>query len=481
MSISVNYILEQERNKKLQQQQQDTPAIEAPAQQQVQHEGELPLEQQLEKSKQADTGVQDFAEKYPIVRKAYNESIKPKNESMLPPPEVAEPALMEQLPTEAPQAPQEEISNKPSNWTDEEYNAVRQLYTDEQIQSIYSKPDPNEFLNGIISQIYKNNTPEPIEPDEKEMKRQTRYAAIGDALGLLSQAAGLSMGAHQKERSFEQSAMAQLTKNQQRLYDNYLQRADQYNRGAVNAYMQDYIKGEKDWKDTQKEVGRILDTQRKEKMAQAKQDQLDALNRDKLEETKKRNEAYAKSIDARIEDLKERAATGRMNAATQARLAEARIMKLEADTKAVGASGTSTGKKPEYQVAVPAHPTDTLAEELELGNPVRVFNMTNAQRNQYTRDAIADEDFMERHPEFALDWDKKTYTDAQKKDIADAYVQDIYNKKYQSSEHELDATIPATNQFKGNPPNIITKDPVEVVKDTIQSEIDVDEEFPIIF
>lgn len=474
MSISVNYILEQERKKKLQQEQKDVPGVGAIAEGRAQQEQSKPAEQQLNETAQPPQS-KSFNEEYPLVYNAYQKYAKPKNESMLPNPNAqsAHPVQEdEEFPTvEQSEMPQATNPNKPESWSDEEYEAVSKLYSDEQIQSLYNT-DPSEFLNGVISNIYKANTPQPKEPDEKQMKRQTRYAAIGDALSLFSQAAGAAQGAHVRERKFEEGAMARLTDSQQKLYDNYLTRADQYSRGLVNAQMQDYLRGEQNWKETQKGVSQVLTQYRKEKIELAKQAQKDTLDRDKLADTKKRTNAYVKNIDEMGKERKERLAIAKQNANNQSERTKAYIEKLSNPT-------TSSGKKAEYQITIPAHPDDPDAENVELGAPVRTFEMTKAQQEKYTRDALADEGFLERHPEFFTINSSGviSHTLEQKREIAAAYVQELYENEYTTP--ELDATISATNQFKGRIPNI-NADPVEVAIEELQQDIDPDEEFPII-
>ncbi len=436
MSISVNYILEQERKKKLQQEQKDVPGVSAIAQGRAQQEQSKPTEQQLnETAQQPVAQSKSFDEEYPLVYNAYQKYAKPKNESVLPNPNAQPVQEDEEFPTVGQlEQPQANNPNKPESWSDEEYNAVKRLYSDEQIQSLYNT-DPNEFLNGIISQVYKANTPQPSAPDEKQMKRQARYAAIGDALSLFSQAAGAAQGAHVRERKFEEGAMARLTDSQQKLYNNYLTRADQYSRGLVNAQMQDYLRGEQNWKETQKGVSQVLAQYRKEKIELAKQAQKDALDRDKLADTKKRTDAYVKNIDEMGKERKERLAIAKQNANTQAERTKAYIEKLN--------NPTTSGKKAEYQITIPAHPDDPYAENAELGTPVRTFEMTKAQQEKYTRDALADPGFKERHPEFFTINSSGviSHTVEDKREIAAAYVQEQYNNSFRVDAGGVDAGV----------------------------------------
>jgi hypothetical protein len=229
--------------------------------------------------------------------------------------------------------------------------------------------------------------------------------------------------------------MARLTDSQQKLYNNYLTRADQYSRGLVNAQMQDYLRGEQNWKETQKGVSQVLAQYRKEKIELAKQAQKDALDRDKLADTKKRTDAYVKNIDEMGKERKERLAIAKQNANTQAERTKAYIEKLN--------NPTTSGKKAEYQITIPAHPDDPYAENAELGTPVRTFEMTKAQQEKYTRDALADPGFKERHPEFFTINSSGviSHTVEDKREIAAAYVQEQYNNSFRVDAGGVDAGV----------------------------------------
>ena len=473
MSISVNYILEQERKKKQQAQQPVVPAIEQPIQEQQEaQEASKPVEQQLTESAKGEITDADFASKYPNVYKAYSK--KNQNESMLPNPNVE--AQQEEFPTVQADQPQERYPNKPANWSDEEYEAVRRLKTDEEIQSTFNRPDPNEFLNGIVSNIYKQNTQSPEPYDEEKMKKQQKYAAIGDVLGLFSQAAGAAQGAHVRERKFEESAMGKLSVNQQKLYDNYLTRTDQYNRGLVNAHMQDYIRGEQDWKTTQKEVASLLESHRKEKITLAKQAQKDALEREKLDETKKRNDAYVKDSDRRATIAEKNANTAAVRASTYEKRAEAFIENIQHERN----NPKGSKNKAEHTIVVPAHPSDPNAYKNEFGDTVSKIEVSKADREYYANQAMKDKGFIERlganRPDLAFAASQNNLNSAQRGEIADAYMELEYYSGFGSN--------PKGASGLSHPKQSIPtpKDPVDVVIETLQEEtlLDPDDEFPIV-
>ena len=149
-----------------------------------------------------------------------------------------------------------DYSRKPAGWSDDEYMAIRQIYSDDQIQQSLAQPNPDDLVQGIYTQLIKNNIPKPKAPDEKAMKRQRAIAGIGDVLGLISQAVAGTQGAINQPRSFDQSAYGQLSKKQQEVYDRYIKDADRYSSNIVNAQMKDYLAGMQDWKQTQSNIGR---------------------------------------------------------------------------------------------------------------------------------------------------------------------------------------------------------------------------------
>lgn len=423
MSVTINYILEQEKLKK-QQEQETVPGIE-PQQQ------------------------ENFEEEFPNV----NRVVAPQNKSALPPfsrgvAEVMNERARQPQQQIEPQAqieqPQQPISMKPEHWSDDEYNAVKQLYSDEQIQSMFSNPDPNELLNGIISNIYKANTPEPKLPDEKQMAKQRKYAAIGDALSLFSQAAGASQGAYVRERKFEEGAMGRLSENQQKLYDRYLQRADQYSRGLVNAQMQDYLQGHKNWKETENDMRKTLAAYRKEKIDAAKQAQKDAIEREKLDNANRKLDAYIKDSDRRLTIAEQNARTAAARAEGYNKRAEAWVRKLE-DERANPSSGNNI-KRHDYEIMIPAHPDDPDAFENDDGELVTIVGTSRAEKDYLIKQAMEDEEFIasieESNRALAGAARRGDLSVSQRNLLADYYLQRRYNNQFVASgEGEIDPLV----------------------------------------
>lgn len=334
-----------------------------------------------------------------------------------------------------------DYSGKPEGWGDDEYRAVRQIYSDEQIQQALSQPNPENFLEGIYTQMYKKNVPEPKEPDEKQLKRQRAIAGIGDVLGLISQAAGGSQGAINRPRTFEQSAYGQLTKKQQEVYDRYQAETDRYGRELVNAQMKDYLAGLQDWKQTQANIAKTLDAYRDYQLEQAKQQQEAAYKAAQEQRQQQKTAADIKNIESQIKDRERRANIAEQTAALAAERTKAYIEKLKTPVK------TTTGNKADYQLVIPADANDPNAVRDQFGNPVRVFGMSTGEMDQYARKALADKDFINRHPEYRLLFGQK-YTADDKRNIAATYLEELYNNS------QVDATTGAGERFSGQIPEI---------------------------
>ena len=376
MAISVNYILEQE---KLRKQEDQAHPLAAP---QDKQEAQVPLQQNYEQ----------------------------------------EQAVEEQL-AEAPKPP------RPTgfeDYDDGQYEAMSTFMTPEQMQAIGSK-DPSAFMDNMQQRIYENSARQPTDPYQDEgYKKSRKFAAIGDVLGLASQVAGAAMGADTKERTFEQSSMGRLTANQQNLYNRYLQESDRYSRGLVNAQMQDYTQGKRDWKDTQALLNKTLSDYNKEQIASAKEAQ-------RIKETESRSAKQEEQFNTRIEQTERRMdiqenQQNKRNAATnrrEDRLDRQYDYKIDPDNK--------INEKIGPHIVVPAHPDDPNATVDEFGTRISVVPLSNERKTTYGKEAIANAEFMERHPEYALPYDKTAHSSTQLRDLGEVYVEELYNKQFEQS------------------------------------------------
>ena len=341
---------------------------------------------------------------------------------------VQEEVLQEQPEQEAPQA---EVQ-QPTSIINEEYsNTLMQAgFTPEQIGRLGQNPDPQSFLNGLATQTYKQTVQEPEPIDEKKMERHRKFAAIGDVLSLFSQAAGAAQGAHLRERKFEEGAMARLSENQRKLYDRYLQEADRYSKGLVNAQMQDYLQGHKNWKETENDMRKTLAAYRKEKIDAAKQAQKDAIEREKLDNQTRRLDAFIKDSDRRLRVAEQNARTAAIRAATYDKRADAWIDKTQLDME----NRNSRGKTYDYEVMIPAHPNDPNAFTNDNGDLVTIIGVSKAEKEYIAKQALKDEEFIrsleQEDRALALAVTTGSLTATQRSAITDLYLQQRYNNDY---------------------------------------------------
>lgn len=422
MSVTVQYLLQQEQEEE-KRKKEAVPGV-APV---TTQEGTPDLEQVQP--------APSFQEEHPATYEAYDRLYKPKNRSALPPPETEHPQDIEE---EYPIVEQTGIELPEGSFLSDEYVEVLRSvgFSNEQIASLGQSADPQDFLNGITSRSYKQSMQEPDVPDEKKMKRQRAFAAIGDALGLVSQAAGAAQGAHVRERKFEEGAMARLSENQQRLYNRYLQRADNYSRGLVNAHMQDYIQGHRDWKDTQQQMIKTLADYRKEKIAAAKQAQKDAIEREKLDNAERKLDASIKDSDRRLTIAEQNARTAAARAEGYNKRAEAWVRKLE-DERANPSRGNNI-EKHDYEIMIPAHPDDPNAFENDDGELVTIIGTSRAEKDYLIKQAMEDEEFIasleKSNRALAGAAAKGDLSVSQRNSLADYYLQRRYNNQFTQSE-----------------------------------------------
>lgn len=327
----------------------------------------------------------------------------------------------QQLPVQ--QSDNFDYSRKPAGWSDDEYRAIRQIYSDDQIQQSLAQPNPDDLVQGIYTQLIKSNIPKPKAPDEKAMKRQRAIAGIGDVLGLISQAVAGSWGAINQPRSFDQSAYGQLTKKQQEVYDRYIKDADRYSSNIVNAQMKDYLAGMQDWKQTQANIAKALSDYRNYQIDVAKQAQDAAYKQAELEDKRKRTDAYIKNLEEQARDRKRRADIAAQIASQSAARTQAYIENLESSKR------NSTGEKVDYQLVIPAAENDPTAETDQFGNRIKRFGVSSGEIDLYARQALGDEDFLRNHSEF-FKTSGQSYTADEKRNIAATYLQEKYNQQF---------------------------------------------------
>lgn len=313
----------------------------------------------------------------------------------------------------------------PEGWTQEDYEAVSKIYSPEQIESIFTKPDDGNLINGIYSRVYKQHTKHPDEMgiyDEKQAKRAQKYAGLIDVLSLVSRAATGAMGAINTEQKFENTATGRLSKRQKELYDRYMKAVNEYDRGEINAYLQDYQQGMKDWKETQQGIAKTLDKARTDRLTQAYRDEQLAIQQERLEIT--RGEAESRNTSRAI------------NAESSRMRANATL--IRANKAGSGSSSRRAGtraQKHDYEMVLPAVPGDDQAITNELGQSVRVIGLSKGELEAYYREASKDDAFKQQYPAHFGDptsmlYEDPKHTEVQRRDIAAAYAAEIYNRKF---------------------------------------------------
>lgn len=381
------------------------------------------------------------------------------------------------------QAPSNDFdySRKPAGWSDDEYRAIRQIYSDDQIQQSLAKPNPDDLMQGIYTQLIKNNTQQPKAPDEKAMKRQRAIAGIGDVLGLVTQAVAGTQGAINQPRTFDQSAYGQLSKKQQEVYDRYIQDADRYSSNLINAQMKDYLAGIQDWKQTQANIAKSLNDYRDYQLDVAKQEQDAAYKRAGVENTQKRTEAYIKSLEDQAKDREKRTNIAAQTAAQSAARTQAYIEKLNSPTT------TTSGSKADYQLVISAAENDPTAEVDQFGNRTKRFGVSSGEMDLYARQALSDEDFLRNHTEFFKS-QGQSYTADEKRNIAATYLQELYNKQF--IQPNINAAVRAGGLLYGQKPDAKQAQSVNPSKQNTEkpittgpklNEAELDEMFQIIY
>jgi hypothetical protein len=374
-----------------------------------------------------------------------------------------------------------DYSRKPAGWSDDEYRAIRQIYSDDQIQQSLAQPNPDDLVQGIYTQLIKSSIPQPKAPDEKAMKRQRAIAAIGDVLGLVSQAVAGSQGAINQPRSFDQSAYGQLSKKQQEVYDRYVEDADRYSSNIINAQMKDYLAGIQDWKQTQANIAKALSDYRDYQIDVAKQAQDAAYKQAVLEDTRKRTDAYIKDLEEQARDRKRRTDIAAQTASQSAARTQAYIENLKSSTR------NSAGEKVDYQLVIPAAENDPTAETDQFGNRIKRFGVSSGEIDLYARQALSDEDFLRNHSEFSKT-SGQSYTADEKRNIAATYLQEKYNQQF--VQPTIDPAVKAGGLLYGQGPDVKQAPAVNSPKQNTEKQItpgpkldeaELDEMFQIIY
>lgn len=294
----------------------------------------------------------------------------------------------------------------------DKYERLAKHFTPEEIEYFYNfNPQNDNFL----TDLYKKNIEKPVQPDEKQIKRNRLWGIIGEGLGLVSQVASHGSGAYMRER--QPTAIDAIDKRQQQLHDLYLKQRDRYEQGLFNAGQQDYLRN----------------LQRRMRGRQ----QADALynNQLKLEhEQEKARQALeyklASDADAMKFKEKELEERKRANRASEADKAERR--RMYNDRYISGGGAGTAANKGNKRIDIKAHENDNSINTYNnavTGEKSRFFNLNESQVTQLATEARRDDEFVEKHQNVLnrMNFDGMTTWD---KDniIATAYAQWLYDK-----------------------------------------------------
>ncbi len=139
--------------------------------------------------------------------------------------------------------PEVKYPNKPVMWDDEQYEwALQYGMSDDDIKRITSPYDSSKNEN-YFQRIYESSLSKPAPLDEKKIQNAKIIGHIGDSLGLLSQMWSAGRGAHIRNRDYNQSASAQLSKEEKEMRDKYTVMSNRYEEGLYGAKLKDFMTG----------------------------------------------------------------------------------------------------------------------------------------------------------------------------------------------------------------------------------------------
>lgn len=329
--------------------------------------------------------------------------------------------------------PQQEATPSPTNkwgYSQSELDTLAKAgYTPEKLDYYLSDFDPDKG-ESILSRIYESSMPKPTAPDEKQIRNAKIVGTIADSLGLLSQMYTYGKGAHVEKRDYRNSASSQIAEQERNLRNIYLQQQNKYNDGLYNARLKDLLKSLDDYKNGKKGISGVVAAQKKLDQAQSQFEDKQRFAYDKLAQDQQNKDADRKIKEDNQKSLDRHRKT--MEAQGWSRVADSRN-RTSAYVKKMSSSGT--GKNNDYQMVFSANPNDTNAQTDSFGNKVKVFEMNKGQIDRYTREALSDRDFLQKHPQFdrktgLLGEAPKSFTEKERADIAATYMQEQYDKSF---------------------------------------------------
>jgi hypothetical protein len=275
---------------------------------------------------------------------------------------------------------------------------------------------------------YESAVTKPTIPDEKRIRNARIVASIGDALGSIVEMAAVGGGAHVKERGYESSALGRTEAKEKELRNLYQQQLARYESGLYDAGVRDVIRGMDQHRRERAELGGALDAKRKMDQNQAE-----------FEATIRQREAEARQRQENLEA--DRAERKRVNDATIARgnattaQGWARVKDAQDRTAAYVKNISSDGKNGGIQIAISPVSGDKDVQTDVMGDPMKVFDVSIAEADMLTRDALTDTGFLKLNPRYdrkpgLMGEAPRSFTAAERSEIAAAYMQYVYDKRW---------------------------------------------------
>jgi len=336
---------------------------------------------------------------------------------------------------------QQDVTPPPANkwgYSQSEIDTLEKAgYTPDKLERYLSDFDPAKGDN-FLSRIYESSMPKPTAPDEKTLKRNRIIAGVADGLSMLSQMYSAGKGAHMRERDFNQSAIAGQAAQERNLRNIYLQQANRYNDGLVNAKTKDFLQALENYRNGRKGIQGVVAAQKKLDQAQAQFEDKQRFAYDKLAQDQQNKDADRKIKEDNQKSLDRHRKA--MEAQGWSRVADSKN-RTSAYVKKMSSSGT--GKNSNYQMIFGANPNDKDIQTDNFGNKVKAFEMNKGQIDQYAREALSDDAFMNSETGKALILQRPKYEGTKfqegtfkfkpNQDIAAAYLQEQYENSFTPS------------------------------------------------
>lgn len=320
--------------------------------------------------------------------------------------------------------------SKPETMSDGDYEHLMNVGFSPDAISNYTKPYDPSTNGNYLQRIFENSVPKPTALDDKRIKGAKIVSGIGDALGLISQMWSAGKGAYVKERDFNSSALAQTAAKEKELSNIYMQQQNKYNDGMYNARLKDFLTGLDDYNNGRKGIQGALAAKQKADQAadQFKEKQRFAYDKLVQDQTNKDADRKIKEDNLKSMDRHRKA----MEAQGWSRVADSRN-RTAAYVKKMSSGGS--GSNSNYQMIFNANPSDKDIQTDSFGNKVKVLEMNKGQIDRYTREALSDPNFLQKHPQFdrkpgLLGEAPKSFTEKERVDIAAAYMQEQYDNSF---------------------------------------------------